>query len=920
MQRPGPIASPLLVSGILLLLALGAPAQECLTPDAPAILFVPPGNVGVGQTYVIIWSPVENLDAGGEYLVERSADSAFSILLDSQRTSSTSASFVSFAETTAVYHRVKAIAGCDPTRQSAYSPARSVGIVSGRASVVFTVQPSPVITTLGDPLSSQKTSMIIENLAQGPATVAVIRQELGSDSFFTVVDPDEGDLGNLTLEPKTPKELEIHFSGVSNTSPDAYQGVVFLIGTPPLNITPYAFVNLKVGGGTTAAPSFRVGGVSTEYVFFPGFPSTSGDTGRAPISLDIHHPGNTSMELGAEIGPEVWLVPETGWNAQAIPPGSARTVRLFTSRSRAPTGSSLPRYTYFTIRSRSGQSARLLVQDNGTASLSSGRADALDPSVRSFIVPQFLSSTTNGHSIASKLRLSNLGADALIAELFFTPTGSDGFSNSVRQATVVVPPNDVVTLTDPLVQIFGIPPPASGQLEVRSTADRIGLLSVQSVASTPADGGGAFSYAVPVAHRGEGARTGSPHLITGISTTSGSTATLVLAETTGLDAATVRATLFDANGIQKGSQVISVPRYGRKEIASVVSALGGGTTIQGGRIDLQVTSGEGTVLGLAVLLDSSRGSAATLVSEPVTADLAKLQRLVAHQKMSWIQATPVQVALVIPIAVSGPISAGQSFDYHTLAGFTAPGPTAATFILTYYDMVRGGSSIKTLTVPAGRTTEFANVLTQLFEVPVSETSQGPIFIEADEGGKVYSRIVSTSSPGVATNVAAISPVSESTTSAVEGEQRPVYVDGLEQSVDPSRGTRWMLVIGEIGGAASSVNVRLYEAGNRKLPIAEKEFSLGPLGQMRLDSVFAAMDLETAERKKDRVDVLCVVTPRSGEGRVIATVIGIDNRTGDTQASILSPVGGIPASGISTAVIEPVDPKPSPKRRRTARRP
>ena len=43
------------------------------------------------------------------------------------------------------------------------------------------------------------------------------------------------------------------------------------------------------------------------------------------------------------------------------------------------------------------------------------------------------------------------------AELIFTPEGSDGFgTNAVKRAIVIAPANDVVTLTDPLVQIFGL--------------------------------------------------------------------------------------------------------------------------------------------------------------------------------------------------------------------------------------------------------------------------------------------------------------------------------------------------------------------------------------------------------------------------------------------------------------------------------
>ena len=50
----------------------------------------------------------------------------------------------------------------------------------------------------------------------------------------------------------------------------------------------------------------------------------------------------------------------------------------------------------------------------------------------------------------------------------------------MQRAFVVVPPNDVATLTDPLVQIFGLSRPSIGQLEVRAAREKIGLLKVET--------------------------------------------------------------------------------------------------------------------------------------------------------------------------------------------------------------------------------------------------------------------------------------------------------------------------------------------------------------------------------------------------------------------------------------------------------
>ena len=122
---------------------------------------------------------------------------------------------------------------------------------------------------------------------------------------------------------------------------------------------------------------FLTNGAPTEYTFFAGF--TGDDTNRPPMTVSIRNDGTAPMELGAEIGPEVWLVPEAGWNTSPIPAGASRSIRLTTQRNRAPNGSALPRYTYFTVRSKNGETARLLVQDNDSLPTSFGRTSLLDP-------------------------------------------------------------------------------------------------------------------------------------------------------------------------------------------------------------------------------------------------------------------------------------------------------------------------------------------------------------------------------------------------------------------------------------------------------------------------------------------------------------------------------------------------------------
>ena len=93
--------------------------------------------------------------------------------------------------------------------------------------------------------------------------------------------------------------------------------------------------------------------------------------------------------------------------------------------------------------------------------------------------------------------------------------------------------DDVVTLTDPVVQLFRLSRPQSGQIEIRIPRERQGLIGVTSSIGTP---GRSAAFTIPVAYRGDGARAGNDHVILGVTSDASTTTALTLAETTGIDA------------------------------------------------------------------------------------------------------------------------------------------------------------------------------------------------------------------------------------------------------------------------------------------------------------------------------------------------------------------------------------------------
>lgn len=878
-------------------------AAACPSPEATSFVVGPPGNIAAGTTYVLTWQQAKGLDPDGGYRIERSLDPAFGAGVEVQSTSATSASFVAGAAGT-YYHRVQPVASCNPTLPGAYSALRPVTAVADAPNVVFSTLPRAVISDLGIPLEEQSTSIAIENLGAETVQVVVGRNELASPPFFTIVDPAGGD-AFLTLPPRTPKVLDIRFSGPPSDVARSYQGIVFAAALGGgLRVTPYAFVNLKVGGAPGAAPQFVSNGRAVEFVAFPGWDGD--DATRPPLEVEIRNPGTAPMELAAEIGPEIWLRPEPGWNATPIAPGATRKVQLFTQRVRAPNGSALPRYTWFTARTRDGASARILVQDDAVPRAAEGRLP-LGPQEESRIVPQLVSATTAaGDPLVSIVRLSNGGNETVQVDLVATPDGADGFDGtSIRGRTVLVPANDVVVLNDPLRQIFGLPA-GSAALEVRAANGRIGSIDVSaSVARSAADQ--RSGYEVPVFGRAEGARAGRTLVVRGVRSDTETRTTLVLAETSGVEAVSARVELVDGEGSVRGATTVVVPRYGRREVSDVAAVLAANGALQAASVRVTAESGGGTVAAVALVLRRTDGQGAALAGVLDGASQGATKDGIAG-------AASVEVTSTLVSVISGPLAGappGQAYD--TTLGLAAPVASDAVFSLAYHAPGLAVTPRANVTVSAGRVREIADVVRTGFNIPAA--TLGRIVVTGPAGSAVYGMLATRSGSGapvITTSIPVITATMQNLTGGSPGFQKPLYLDGIDQSLEESSGNRWILLLDEIGGEGGGVlTVTLYEAGNRSRPIAERDVAIAANEEVRLDTLFGELGLERPERSKARTNMLLAVVAKSGRARVAATAVAIDKATGRARTIGLAPTGGPLA--VSSTLLTPVNPGKGRKR-------
>lgn len=876
----------------------------CEAPEASEILLFPPPVITLGRTYAMSWSDAEGLDPSGRYVIERSSDDSFQTILDSRETSTTSAGFIA-DELGVLHHRVRPVMGCDPEVVGPDSEIVSLTVIEPPATVVFTREPGAVISPPGEKLEDLRASFAIENIGTESVEVRLIPQRLDSPPFFRIVDPLGGRSDIVTLEPRKPRTFDLRFSGPPNDLEASYQGLI-LASVAGSDNAPYAFVNLRIGNRAAAAAEVRVGGTETGYAFFPGW--RGDDRDRPPIIVEIHNPGAEPMDLAAEIGPEVWLEPEPGWNDQPVPANGTREVRLFTRRKRAINGSALPRYTYFTVRAGTGAASRLLVQDNDATALGATGRRVAGPNEVSFLVPELVSETIGTVDRVSVVRLTNPGADPVQAELFFTPEGHDGFSDAVRNATVIVPANDIVMLTDPIVQIFGLDRPARGQLEIRSARSNRGLLGV-SASVVSGDRVTEELLIVPIFRRGDGARAGSPQGIAGIDRSSTTNTDLVLVETTGTEAVQLQLHLLDSDGVSVGSLARDLPRYGYIRVEDLVVELGGASSLSGGQLRIEVDEGGGAVAAIAILESADRHGS-TIRGAPLASNVEV--RTLGHSKRRTGQ-VETTTTLAASWVASGDVE-NRGIDYATVMGFQTPFSKPKIDFDVTFTGSNGTVSTRTVSVLAGICFEIPNVIRDLFGI--DSAIQGSMKIAFDPAGHAYARLQTNGLP--ASTLELVSLGSELVSSTKNA--RALFVDGLEQSIDPEQGSRWNLHVQEVRGSSGRITLRMFEAGNRSTPIAQKSFNLEPHGQLNLETIFASMGLEEKHRLKTRTNVLLVLTPESGASEFAAVATEIDNVSGRVSTHQLKPASGLSGTGITTGLVRVVEPDVDSTRQRSVRRP
>lgn len=861
----------------LLLAGLAAPVAraQCPAPGAPTITLYSNLPTARGQTYIVAWTAASGLDSGASYAVERSPDPLFQSGLETFRVGQTSASLKSDVNGL-FYHRVRAVMGCGTVGPASASAA--VTIVDGQPVVIFGSQPPAVVRSVGDSVSTA--SFEVRNIGGKPFKGYL--SPYGT-TFFTF-----SDSGIVLLGPGEARSYTIEFYSNLVNTPGAYQGLItiqWVEGEQP-KAYPWALVNLTVGPRVAARPlaaeDLRPPVVDTDFV---SFQATTPSADPPPVTIRVTNPRSVDLPLGAETGPDGWLVPASGWNGTALKPGETRTVRLDSQRLRGQTGGIFPRYAYLTLRTKDGQATRVQFQDlDDTSGGPCQTRPVLGAGELSYVVPSAVTGSyvnAQGRTVAFKSRLlvTNVGTDPVKADLYFTPDlgdqAVDGYDCSrVLRASLAIPGSDVLAITDPLAKLFGYDPSGgivSGTLEVRSA--QIAQLRVDSLVDSPGAGGGYYGFQLPVARRGSGAVPGTDSAMTGLVSDATYRTNLILAETSG-QPATVRVTALDARGTTLFTGTRTLKAYTKAQVND--GELFGGRLTSAASVTVSVIEGRGSVAALATLIDRTSQDAATLLARTVPSGTSALSRRQAGSSYRSV------VASVVNGYNSKPN--GGPFPYESslsLLNATAQ-PLAVT--LTYVSAAGSRQSPPLAIAPRG-TLAYENVLREVFGI--TENSSGSLVVDGDVPPLISSRVFSRTDAGVFGDAIPVYPV-DSPGSTSGATRRQLLADGFEHAISRVYGTRTNLILTEIAGQAAQVEVRLFEKGKeRSGPIGTTTVTVPAMQKVQLDDVI----VQLGAGAKDRTNVLCEVVAKPGSsGTVVAFGTRIDNVTADAKVLTLTPLG------------------------------
>ena len=453
----------------------------------------------------------------------------------------------------------------------------------------------------------------------------------------------------------------------------------------------------------------------------------------------------------------------------------------------------------------------------------------------------------NSH-FQSDVRVSNTSAKLITYQLTFTPSGADGLAQG-QQTQFSVEPGRTVALDDILKTWFGTGGgSAMGTLEIRpltetaAASDVFGMLrNLTTFASSRTfnvTANGTFGQYIPAVPFAKFVGRDRILSLQQIAQSSKYRTNLGIVEGSGHRASLI-VRVFGANGQYLTDFPVDL-RGGQHLQLNAFLRAQGINTLEDGRVEIEVASGDGLVTAYASVLDSATSD--PLLVTPVALDGAGQTR--------WV--------------VPGVADLASGFaDWQTDMRLFNAGQTPVEATFTFHSQSGAEPKVRTLTIPPGQVRQFDKALTALFE---TNNDAGAVHITTTDPARLIATARTYNQTGSGTYGQFISAVTVEEAAALGS--RPLQLLQIEES------DRFRSNIGLVEVTGKPVRVEISAVPPDAWFTAVTELELRPNEFRQLNALLRSMGLGDTHNARVTVRVL------EGEGRVTAYASVIDMKTND----------------------------------------
>jgi fibronectin-binding autotransporter adhesin len=447
----------------------------------------------------------------------------------------------------------------------------------------------------------------------------------------------------------------------------------------------------------------------------------------------------------------------------------------------------------------------------------------------------------------SDISVTNTSSQVMRYEINFVPSGPAGLSEG-QKTNVSLEPSATMALNDIVATWFG-GRTSTGTLEIRpltevdtstssapvdGLANRITFASSRTFSTTAA--GGTYGQYVPAVLYANFIAKGSTLSLQHVAQSDQFRTNLGLVEGSG-DKVSLEVRIFDAAGTKLAAFPVHLNGGERAQLNGVLSEHG--ITLDDGRIEVEVTSGDGKVTAYASVVDNATNDPQLV--PPVNLDHA------GHGK--WVVPGVADLA-------SG------SGNWQTDVRIFNAGAEPADLTLVFYSMNGGPPTTRTITLAPGevrqldRALSFFSITGDAGALHIASAVPAPIvttartYLQTDNGA--YGQFIVAGTPD----------------DAVAVGSRPLQILQMEES------DRFKSNIGfaEVSGNPVTLEVTVFRPNSNDVSLLEVK--LEPNQFRQLSSLPASLGL------KDLYNARISVRAVGGEGRALAYGSLIDHKTGD----------------------------------------